>query len=244
AAQPEDSIRRQSDAADLDRTFENPKASIFRSALEQQFFENLKASIFRSALEQQFFENLKASILGTDETLSSRLAREEIKREAARRLCLDLDPLALPSLLRHPSSDTQNSAAQPEDSIRRQSDAADLDRTAAAVKIQTLGRDYIARKLQKAEKAKAEARPAAAAFLTNITQQAVAQYANQTQVSHRTPASLSTATSIKKAHWTFIQASHILAPVTRGGSAADFPPLTNEMQNKSARRRNLKPLSN
>ena len=122
-------------------------------------------------------------------------------------------------------------AAQPEDSILRQSDAADLDRTAAAlkiqavnrghnarnilkakkakkaekaaVKIQVLGRDYIARKLQKAEKAekaKAEVfRPTATAVLANITQQAVAQYANRTQVSHRTPTSLTKATSIKTA---------------------------------------------
>lgn len=129
-------------------------------------------------------------------------------------------------------------AAQPEDSIRRQSDAADLDRNMAAVKIQTLGRGYIARKLQKAEKAKAEVfRPAAATFLANITQQAVAEYANRTQVSHRAPTSLSEATSIPTAQGTFRPANRILVPVLEGGSGTDYPPLSRQRQNKSARRR-------
>ena len=86
-------------------------------------------------------------------------------------------------------------------------------------------------------KAKAEARPAAAAFLTNITQQAVTQYANRTQVSHRTPTSLTKATSIKTAHGISKLANHISVPVVQGGSAADFPPLNGQRQNKAARRR-------
>ena len=109
----------------------------------------------------------------------------------------------------------------------------------AAVKIQALGRGYIARNILKAKKAeKAEVfRPAATAFLTNITQQAVAQYANRTQVSHRTPTILTKATSTKTAHGIFKLANHISVPVVQGGSATDFPPLSRQKQNKAARRR-------
>jgi hypothetical protein len=194
------------------------------------------AAFLYPALEQQAYENLKASILGTDETLSARLARETIERERARQHSIHFGPVAPPSLLRHAPSDTQNSEAAAAVKIQAlgrgyvarklqkaekvKSDTQNSE-AAAAVKIQALRRGYVARKLQKAEKVKAEIYQVATELLDRIVSQATTQYVGR-KIAHRVPAQARPKGGIVKP---FV------------GLAEDFPALSDVRQNKSAERR-------